>query len=276
MFDSHKSNHNTTIIMSTEFDKQFTKIIDANGFIAALDQSGGSTPKALRLYGIPDDAYVAGEESMFDAVHEMRARIMTSDVFNGNRILGSILFENTIEREVGIAVGVELADGLLGVPRGGDLTLGIAGGEQPDQLGVGALVEAFLRHDEQLADAVERIVLVAPMPESLLLHAAADQVQLLASQAHQVERVRDLDGIGQHGVEHLAVRAGHVQGRVGDLRPPGRVALCQPSHRRQRVAAFHDIEQLSTADIDDRGRPLLCAPLPTLADSVSSSPSAVT
>ena len=87
--------------MSTEFDKQFTKIIAADGFIAALDQSGGSTPKALRLYGIPDDAYVAGEESMFDAVHEMRARIMTSDVFNGNRILGSILFENTIEREVG-------------------------------------------------------------------------------------------------------------------------------------------------------------------------------
>ena len=87
--------------MSSEFGKQLTKIMTADGFIAALDQSGGSTPKALRLYGIPDDAYVAGEESMFDAVHEMRSRIMTSDMFNGDRILGSILFENTIEREVG-------------------------------------------------------------------------------------------------------------------------------------------------------------------------------
>lgn len=87
--------------MSSEFDKQLTKIMAADGFIAALDQSGGSTPKALRLYGIPDDAYVAGEDNMFDAVHEMRSRIMTSDSFNGDRILGSILFENTIEREVG-------------------------------------------------------------------------------------------------------------------------------------------------------------------------------
>ena len=85
----------------SEFSKQLTKIATADGFIAALDQSGGSTPKALRLYGIPDDAYVAGEESMFDAVHEMRSRIMTSDMFNGDRILGAILFENTIEREVG-------------------------------------------------------------------------------------------------------------------------------------------------------------------------------
>ena len=87
--------------MSSEFAKQLSKITTADGFIAALDQSGGSTPKALRLYGISDDAYVAGEESMFDAVHEMRSRIMTSDMFNGDRILGAILFENTIERKVG-------------------------------------------------------------------------------------------------------------------------------------------------------------------------------
>ena len=87
--------------MSSEFDKQLAKIMTSDGFIAALDESGGSTPKALRLYGIPDDAYVAGEDSMFDVVHEMRSRIMTSDSFNGDRILGSILFENTIEREVG-------------------------------------------------------------------------------------------------------------------------------------------------------------------------------
>lgn len=85
---------------ATTFDKQLEKIRSADGFIAALDQSGGSTPKALRLYGISDDAYVVGEESMYDAVHEMRERIMTSKSFNGDRILGAILFENTIERSV--------------------------------------------------------------------------------------------------------------------------------------------------------------------------------
>ena len=85
---------------TTNFDKQMEKIRSADGFIAALDQSGGSTPKALRLYGIPDDAYVEGEESMYDAVHDMRTRIMTSKHFNGDRILGAILFENTMERKV--------------------------------------------------------------------------------------------------------------------------------------------------------------------------------
>ncbi|MGD8734200.1 MAG: fructose bisphosphate aldolase [Gammaproteobacteria bacterium] len=75
------------------------KIRTARGFIAALDQSGGSTPKALRLYGIDEDAW-SDDEGMFRIVHEMRTRIMTSPVFNGDRILGAILFENTVDREV--------------------------------------------------------------------------------------------------------------------------------------------------------------------------------
>jgi fructose-bisphosphate aldolase class I len=69
------------------------------GFIAALDQSGGSTPKALRLYGIDEGAY-DGEDEMFDRIHEMRTRIITSDAFTGERVLGAILFEQTMDREV--------------------------------------------------------------------------------------------------------------------------------------------------------------------------------
>ena len=69
------------------------------GFIAALDQSGGSTPKALRLYGIDESAY-ADDAAMFDLVHAMRTRIMTNPAFNGDRILGAILFQNTLDREV--------------------------------------------------------------------------------------------------------------------------------------------------------------------------------
>ncbi len=79
--------------------QQLTKVLSQDGFIAALDQSGGSTPKALRLYGVPESAY-SGEEEMFAKVHEMRTRIITSPAFNGDRILGAILFENTMDRQV--------------------------------------------------------------------------------------------------------------------------------------------------------------------------------
>jgi len=71
----------------------------APGFIAALDQSGGSTPKALGLYGVTEDAW-SNDDEMFDVVHQMRTRIITSPSFSGNRILGAILFENTMDREI--------------------------------------------------------------------------------------------------------------------------------------------------------------------------------
>jgi fructose-bisphosphate aldolase class I len=80
--------------------RQFDKVRGDDGFIAALDQSGGSTPKALRLYGIPETEY-SGDDQMFDKVHQMRTRIVTSPAFDGNRILGAILFENTMERQIG-------------------------------------------------------------------------------------------------------------------------------------------------------------------------------
>ncbi len=83
----------------SNFDQQLNKIQTQDGFIAALDQSGESTPKALALYGITEDSW-SGEEEMFDIVHAMRTRIITSPVFNGDRILAAILFENTIERGI--------------------------------------------------------------------------------------------------------------------------------------------------------------------------------
>ena len=79
--------------MST-IEQQLEKIKTQDGFIAALDQSGGSTPKALGLYGISEDAW-SNDDEMFSVVHEMRTRIMTSPSFTGERILGAILFENT-------------------------------------------------------------------------------------------------------------------------------------------------------------------------------------
>ncbi len=84
----------------SNFDQQLQKMETATGFIAALDQSGGSTPKALGLYGITEDAW-SNDEEMFAVVHEMRTRIMMSPSFKGDRILAAILFENTMDREVG-------------------------------------------------------------------------------------------------------------------------------------------------------------------------------
>ncbi len=79
--------------------EQFDKMRTGAGFIAALDQSGGSTPKALRLYGVDESEY-SGDAQMFDLIHRMRTRIITDPAFNGDRILGSILFEQTMDRDI--------------------------------------------------------------------------------------------------------------------------------------------------------------------------------
>jgi fructose-bisphosphate aldolase, class I len=79
--------------------EQLEKVRTAGGFIAALDQSGGSTPKALKLYGVDESQY-QGEDEMFDRIHEMRSRIITSPSFTGDRVLGAILFEQTMDRQI--------------------------------------------------------------------------------------------------------------------------------------------------------------------------------
>jgi fructose-bisphosphate aldolase class I len=81
------------------FEQQKAKFRNEPGFIAALDQSGGSTPKALRLYGVAETAY-SNDEQMMDLIHQMRSRIVTSPAFTGERILAAILFENTMDREI--------------------------------------------------------------------------------------------------------------------------------------------------------------------------------
>src|SRR5256714_10717089 len=120
-------------------EEQLQKIKTSPGFIAALDQSGGSTPKALRLYGIQENAWSSDEE-MFTIVHQMRARIITSPAFNGERIIGAILFENTMEREI---EGQPTADYLWNVKR----------------------VVPFLKVDKGLAAEKDGVQLMKPMPE---------------------------------------------------------------------------------------------------------------
>jgi len=119
--------------------EQFEKIRSGDGFIAALDQSGGSTPKALKLYGVGEDAY-SNEQEMFDRIHEMRTRIITSPAFDGDRIIGAILFENTMEREI---EGRGSADYLWSVKR----------------------VVPFLKVDKGLAPEQDGVQLMKPIPD---------------------------------------------------------------------------------------------------------------
>jgi len=123
----------------SDFDQQLQKIRTKPGFIAALDQSGGSTPKALQLYGISSDAW-SNDEEMFTVVHQMRTRIITSPSFNGDRILGAILFENTMDRDI---KGQPTATYLWKVKN----------------------VVPFLKVDKGLADEKDGVQLMKPMPE---------------------------------------------------------------------------------------------------------------
>ena len=79
--------------------EMLSQMKSGKGFIAALDQSGGSTPKALKLYGLDESSY-SKESEMFDRIHEMRSRLITSPAFNGERVIGAILFEMTMERSI--------------------------------------------------------------------------------------------------------------------------------------------------------------------------------
>jgi fructose-bisphosphate aldolase class I len=96
--------------------QQTERVAQGNGFIAALDQSGGSTPKALRLYGVPETAY-SGETEMYDMIHAMRSRIIKSPAFTGEKVVGAILFEQTMDREIdGVPTATYLWDKRKVVP----------------------------------------------------------------------------------------------------------------------------------------------------------------
>src|SRR5262250_3790265 len=97
----------------SNFTQQLQKMKTDPGFIAALDQSGGSTPGALKAYDLKESAW-SNEQQMYDLVHQMRTRIMASPKFNGDRILGAILFENTMDRDI---AGQPTADYLWNVKR---------------------------------------------------------------------------------------------------------------------------------------------------------------
>ena len=149
--------------------QQFDRIKSAPGFIAALDQSGGSTPKALKLYGVEENEY-SGDGEMFDLIHQMRSRIMTSSAFNGDRVLGAILFEMTMDREI---EGTPAADYLWN-------TCGVV---------------PFLKVDKGLADPENDTRVLKPMPDLDALLASAVEKNIFGTKMRSV-----IDGANDAGI----------------------------------------------------------------------------
>ena len=153
----------------SNFEAQKAKFQNDDGFIAALDQSGGSTPKALRLYGVNEDQY-SGDDEMFDKVHEMRTRIITSSSFGGDRILGAILFEMTMDRE-------------------------IQGKGSAEFLWEEKQVVPFLKVDKGLADEANGVQLMKPMPELDALLTRAKTHPIFGTKMRSVIKLANADGV---------------------------------------------------------------------------------
>jgi len=149
--------------------QQYEKVKSSTGFIAALDQSGGSTPKALSLYGIKPEDY-SDDKQMFDLVHAMRARIIRSPAFNGDRVLAAILFEQTLEREID---GLGTADYLWSVKR----------------------VVPFVKVDKGLADEANGVNLMKATPDLDSLLARAKSKGVFGTKMRSVIKRADAKGI---------------------------------------------------------------------------------
>jgi fructose-bisphosphate aldolase class I len=149
--------------------QMFDQVKAGKGFIAALDQSGGSTPKALKLYGIDENEY-SGDAAMFDLIHQMRSRLIKSKVFNGERIVGAILFEMTMERQID---GIGSAEFLWNKKK----------------------IVPFLKIDNGLAAESNDVQLMKPIPELSARITAANKHGVFGTKMRSVINLANTAGI---------------------------------------------------------------------------------
>jgi fructose-bisphosphate aldolase class I len=229
--------------MSTE---QFTKAQRGAGFIAALDQSGGSTPKALKLYGISEDQY-SGDAEMFDLVHQMRTRIITSPSFDGDRILGAILFEDTMDRQI---EGRETADYLWNIKH----------------------IVPFLKVDKGLADEQDGAQVMKPIPGLDELLARARDKGVFGTKMRSVIKT---PGDGLQRVVDQQFEIGRqivAAGLIPIIEPEVDIHSPQKGEAEQQLAAAlnagldalaedqHVMLKLTLPDVDDLYRDLVAHP----------------
>lgn len=204
----------------------FNKMKDGKGFIAALDQSGGSTPKALRLYGLDETAY-ANESEMFDRIHEMRSRIITCPAFDGDRIVGAILFEMTMRRRI---------DGM-----------GTA-----EYLWQRKQVVPFLKVDKGLAEAADGVQLMKPIPDLDALLASALEHGVFGTKMRSVISLASPSGVRAIVAQQFDV------GR--QILAAGLVPIIEPEvdiHSPQKAAAEELLHAELLAELDALDHPVM-------------------
>lgn len=188
--------------------QQLTQMRTGKGFIAALDQSGGSTPKALKLYGVDETAYT-NEDEMFDVIHAMRSRMVMSPAFTGERVLAAILFEGTMDRSI---EGVSSAEYLWSRKQ----------------------VIAILKVDKGLADEADGVQLMKPMPELDALLAKARSNGIFGTKMRSVIKVANAKGVSEVVAQQFAVgRQILAAGLVPIIEPE--VDINSPSKREAEV-----------------------------------------
>jgi fructose-bisphosphate aldolase, class I len=199
---------------------QLDKIRTGTGFLAALDQSGGSTPKALAEYGVPEGAY-SDDEAMFDQVHAMRTRIITDPAFVGSRILGAILFEDTMDRQI---EGRDTGDYLWSVKG----------------------VVPFLKVDKGLADEADGAQLMKPVPDLDALLVRAVNKRMFGTKMRSV--IKTADPAGVDAVVAQQFELGH---RILDH---GLLPILEPEvdiHSPQKAAAERLLRAAVTTRLDE-------------------------
>ncbi|ALS74781.1 class I fructose-bisphosphate aldolase [Planococcus rifietoensis] len=218
--------------------KQFEVMKNGKGFIAALDQSGGSTPKALKLYGVNEDAY-SNEDEMYDLIHEMRTRVMTAPSFSSDYVLGAILFEQTMDREVyGKYTSNYLWDAKGVVP--------------------------FLKIDKGLADEQNGVQLMKPNPNLNELLKRAVERNVFGTKMRSVIKEPNAEGIKQVVDQQFEV--------AKEVIAAGLVPIIEPevdinSADKERIEAMLNDEILSHLDkLSDDEYVMLKLTIPTLAN----------
>jgi fructose-bisphosphate aldolase class I len=188
--------------------QQLTQMHTGKGFIAALDQSGGSTPKALKLYGVDESSY-SNEDEMFDVIHAMRSRMVMSPAFTGERVLAAILFEGTMDRSI---EGVGSAEYLWSRKQ----------------------VIAILKVDKGLADEADGVQLMKPMPELDALLAKARTNGIFGTKMRSVIKVANAKGISEVVAQQFAVGRQILAGGLVPIIEP-EVDINSPSKKEAEV-----------------------------------------
>jgi fructose-bisphosphate aldolase, class I len=199
--------------------EQLQKIKTGPGFIAALDQSGGSTPKALRLYGIQENTW-SSDEKMFAIVHQMRTRIITSPGFNGERIIGAILFENTMDRE-------------------------IEGQPSPDYLWNVKRVVPFLKVDKGLAAEQDGVALMKPMPTLAALLEKARAKRIFGTKMRSVIKQPDDAGIKNIVIQQFEIARQIISANLVPIIEPEVDIHCLEKGKAEQLLKAAILEKLN-------------------------------